>query len=177
MPARYRWAGGLDAAELAVRVDVAALDQARAIDLMRLDRVTLLGAATAGKTSLAVAMAHAWARVQGRPGLFCAAVDIGVARQQHGLGEGEPPIVRQAMSAPLLVLDDVGQEGEFGIAPVAHVIQHRYDRVKPMIATTGFTVEQLVSRYGAGVARRLIETAGGAVVLKLRNRRERGEVQ
>jgi hypothetical protein len=32
-------------------------------------------------------------------------------RQQHGLGEGEPPIVRQAMSAPLLVLDDVGQEG------------------------------------------------------------------
>lgn len=81
------------------------------------------------------------------------------------------------MSAPLLVLDDVGQEGEFGIAAVAHVIQHRYDRVKPMIATTGFTVEQLVSRYGAGVARRLIETAGGAVVLKLRNRRERGEVQ
>jgi DNA replication protein DnaC len=177
MPTRFGWARGLNAPELAARVDATALEQARAIDVVRLDRATLLGPATAGKTSLAVAMAHAWAIAHARPALFLAAVDLGVARQQHGLGEGEPPLVRQAMSAPLLVLDDVGQEADFGSSVVAHVIQHRYDRVKPTIATTGFTVEQLVSRYGAGVARRLIETAGGAVVLKLRSRRERGEAR
>jgi hypothetical protein len=65
------------------------------------------------------------------------------------------------MSAPLLLLDDVGQEVEFGSPVVAHAIQYRYDRVKPILATSGLTVEQLVSRYGAGVGRRLVETAGG----------------
>jgi DNA replication protein DnaC len=164
----------LDAPELSAHVDGAALDHARAMHLIRLDRATLLGPAAAGKTSLAVAIAHAWARVHARPAVFLAAVDLGVARQQHGLGDGDPRIVRDAMNAPLLVLDDLGQEAEFGSPVVAHVIQHRYDRVRPTIATSGLTVEQLVSRYGAGVARRLIETAGGAVVLQLRSRRERG---
>jgi hypothetical protein len=79
-----------------------------------------------------------------------AAVDLGVARQQHGLGDGEPRIVLHAMSAPLLLLDDVGQEVEFGSPVVAHAIQYRYDRVKPILATSGLTVEQLVSRYGGG---------------------------
>jgi len=177
VPARFRWAYGLNAPELSVRVDVAALVQARATDLVRLDRATLLGPATAGKTSLAVAMAHSWVSAHAQPALFLAAVDLGVARQQHGLGEGEPPIVGQAMTAPMLVFDDLGQEAQGGSAVVAHVIQRRYDRVRPTIATTGLTVEQLVSRYGAGVARRLIETSGGAVVLKLRGRGDRGEAQ
>jgi DNA replication protein DnaC len=122
-------------------------------------------------------MAHAWVSAHAQPALFLAAVDLGVARQQHGLGEGESPVVGQAMTAPMLVFDDLGQEAQDGTPVVAHVIQRRYDRVRPTIATTGLTVEQLVSRYGAGVARRLIETAGGAVVLKLRSRGERGEAR
>ena len=97
-----------------------------------------------------------------------------MARQQHGLGEGEPPIVRDAVAAPLLLLDDVGQEVVAGTAAIAHVIQHRYDHAKPTLVTSGLTVEQLLSRYGAGVVRRLVETAGGALVLKLRRRGEQG---
>jgi DNA replication protein DnaC len=177
MPTRFAWARGLNAPDLSARIDVAALEQARALDLGRLDRLTLLGPATAGKTSLAVAIANAWTGVHARPAVFVAAVDLGVARQQHGLGDGEPRIVRHAMSAPLLLLDDVGQEAEFGSAVVAHAIQSRYDRVKPILATSGLTVEQIVSRYGAGVGRRLVETAGGAVVLKLRSRSERSHTR
>jgi DNA replication protein DnaC len=173
MPIRYAWAFALDAPELFRRADLAAVEQARALDLTRLDRATLLGPATAGKTSLAVAIANTWAIAHARPAVFVAAVDIGVARQQHRLGESDPHIIRQAMGAPLIVLDDIGQEVELGIPAVAHVILHRYDGAKPTIATSGLTVEQLVARYGAGVARRLIETAGGAVVLKLRSRGER----
>ena len=74
MPMRFAWARGLDASVLSVRVDVSALEQARALDLGRLDRVTLLGPATAGKTSLAVAIANAWTGVHARPAVFAAAV-------------------------------------------------------------------------------------------------------
>jgi DNA replication protein DnaC len=168
MPTRFVWASGLNAPELSVRVDGAALEQARAADVKLLDRVTLLGTAGAGKTSLGVAIANEWASVTARPALFFAAADIAVARQQHGLGEGEAPIVRQAMNAALLVLDDLGQEWDMGAPVVAHVVQHRYDQAQPTITTSGRSVEQLVSRYGAGVVRRLIETSGGALVLRLR---------
>ena len=174
IPSRFAWASSLDAPELARRVDVAALEQARAIELERLDRATLLGPAGAGKTALAVAMASTWSRATARPAFFVGAVDVGVARQEHGLGEGAPRILRDAGAAPLLVLDDLGQELESGAATVAHVVQRRYDDAKPTLTTSGLTVEQLVSRYGAGVARRLLETAGGALVLKLRSRGERG---
>lgn len=177
MPTRFEWAHGLEARELSARVDVRALEQARAIDLVRLDRVTLLGAASAGKTSLAVAIANTWARTQARRAAFLAVVDLGIARHQHGLGQGEPRVVLQAMAAPLLLLDDVGQEVDSGSPVVAHVIQHRYDQAKPTIATTGLTVEQMVSRYGAGVGRRLIETSGGVLVLKLQSRGDRGAVR
>ena len=177
MPKRFAWTGGLDAAALVSCVDSAALEQARAMDVASLDRATLLGSAGAGKTSLASALAVTWASVTARTAVFIAAVDVGVARQQHGLGEGEPRIVRQAMKAPLLVLDDLGQEAEVGIPVVAHILQHRYNQASPTIATSGLSVEQIVSRYGAGVARRLLETLGGATVIKLRGRPERGSVR
>lgn len=177
MPKRFAWTDGLDATALAACVDLAALEQARAIDVARLDRATLLGSAGAGKTSLASALAVTWASVTARTAVFVAAVDVGVARQQHGLGEGEPRIIRQAMNAPLLVLDDLGQEAEVGVPVVAHILQHRYNQASPTIATSGLSVDQIVSRYGAGVARRLLETVGGATVIKLRGRPERGPLR
>ncbi len=177
LPTRFVLAGGLDGVELSARIDAVGLARARAIDLVGLDRVTLLGPAGAGKTTLAAALAMAWASIHGRAAEFVPAVDLGVARQQHGLGEGEPRRVLQAMAAPLLVLDDVGQEVEIGVPVVAHVLQHRYDHVKSTVATSGLTVDQLVARYGSGVARRLLETVGGATVLKLQSRGGRAAVR
>jgi DNA replication protein DnaC len=173
MPERLSWAGLTDP-NLVELVGGAVLAQARALDLKRVDRVTLLGPAGSGKSTLAVTLAKAWTSVNARPSVFVAAVDLGVARQQHGLGEGEAALVRRAMGAELAVLDDLGVELDAGAPVVAHVLHHRYDRERPTIATTGLSVEQLANRYGAGVARRLVETVGGAVVLKLSGQRDRG---
>jgi DNA replication protein DnaC len=173
MPERLSWAPDLSDPDLVELVGGDVLAQARASDLKRLDRVTLLGPAGSGKSTLAVTLAKAWTSANARPSVFVAAVDLGVARQQHGLGEGEAALVRRAMAAELAVLDDLGVELDAGAPVVAHVLHHRYDRERPTIATTGLTVEQLAKRYGAGVARRLVETAGGAVVLKLSGQRDR----
>jgi DNA replication protein DnaC len=170
MPKRFAWALNLDAPELRERVDPASLEVARSLDLARLDRVTLLGSAGAGKTALAVAIANAWTAATSQPSRFVAALDLGMARQQHALGDGEAETVRAAMTARLLLLDDLGQEPDFGISTIAHVVEHRYDQARPTVATSGLPVESLLSRYGAGVTRRLLETTGGAVVLKLRSR-------
>lgn len=174
MPERFAWARSLDVPELSERVDPAAVLQARALNLNRLDRVTLLGPAGAGKSSLAVVLANAWTRANARPSVFVRAANLGVARQHHGLGAGEASLVRQAMGAELALLDDLGVEPEAGSPVVAHLLHRRYDSERPTIATTGLTVEQLAKRYGAGVARRLVETAGGAIVIKLNGRREWG---
>lgn len=173
IPPRFAWAQGLDVPELEDRVDGGALARVRALVPAKVDRVTLLGPAGSGKTSLAVALAHAFAANTGKPALFVPAVALGVARQQHSLGAGEAPLVRQAIGAPLLVLDDVGQELEAGSSVVAYVVQHRYDDARPTVVTSGLRPEQLAQRYGAGVFRRLVEAIGGAVVVKLRSRSDR----
>lgn len=175
MPERFAWATDLNAPELPERVDPAALAQARTLDLQCLDRVTLLGSAGDGKSSLAVALANAWTHANARPSMFVEAADLGVSRQQHGLGAGEAPLVRHAMGATLLLVDDLGLDADAGMTVVAHVLHRRYARTRPTIVATGLTVEQLAKRYGAGVTRRLIETAGGAVVLKLRGRQDPGK--
>jgi len=174
IPERFAWASALNVSELLERVDAGALEQIRTLDLKRLDRVTLFGPAASGKSSLAVALANTWTSVNARASVFVAAAGLGVARQQHGLGEGEAALVRQATGAELAILDDLGVEPEVGAPVLAHVLHHRYDSARPTIVTTGLTVEQIAKRYGAGVARRLVETAGGAVVLKLSGRRDRG---
>ncbi len=175
IPPRLAWATGLDVPELPERVSAPAIAQVRGLDLKRLDRVTLVGPAGGGKSSLAVALAHAWARANAHPAFFVAAADLGVARQQHALGDGEAGLVRQAMGAKLVILDDLGVEPDIGAPAIAHVLHHRYDRQRTTIATTGLTIEQLASRYGAGVARRLVETAGGAVLVKMGAHRDRSQ--
>ncbi len=174
IPGLFAWAR-FGAPELAERVSIqTAIEEARAA--LEAPRVVLIGRAGCGKTSLAVALARAvldaaiepgcsveaWRRAQGLR--FVPAYDLARANAQHGLGEGQPPIVLSALGASLLVLDDLGAEPPKLLnSPVPDVIYQRHARPElQTVVTTGFSEEAIAERYGDGIARRLFE---GAVVV------------
>jgi DNA replication protein DnaC len=87
------------------------------------------------------------------------AAELCSARRQHRLGEGEAPAFKRAETAPLLVLDEVGQE----IADdrwLLELLDVRYAGGLPTLSTSGFTRTQLEARYGSGTLRRLVEPSG-----------------
>jgi DNA replication protein DnaC len=163
---RFRWAHTLSAPELDSRVDAEGLATLRSLDLASVDRVTAIGPAGKGKTSGLCAIACDWSAQHGRKVTFAAAADLGVSRLQTSLGEGEANLVARALAAPLLVLDDVGAEAALGTPTIEHVLRSRYDQMLPTLTSTGLDVAQLLQRYGSGVGRRLLESSGGAVVIR-----------
>jgi DNA replication protein DnaC len=91
--------------------------------------------------------------------VWTSAADLHNSRRQHRLGEGEAPEFLRAEMAPLLVLDELGQE----IADdrwLLEFLNARYNRGLPTISTSGLTRPELEKRYGAGAVRRLIEPTG-----------------
>lgn len=117
------------------------------------------GAAGSGKTSLAVAALRGHFERHDRSVLFVPAYKLGVARIQHPAGQGEPDVVRRALKADLLLLDDVGAELQTANNAVPFVLQARHDANRPTWVTTGETKDQLAEKYGAGVQRRITERA------------------
>jgi DNA replication protein DnaC len=92
------------------------------------------------------------------------AADLCNARKQYRLGEGEAPELRLAETAPLLVLDEFGQE----IADdrwLLELLDVRYARDLPTLSTSGLTRSQIENRYGSGATRRLIEPKGSFIDL------------
>lgn len=92
------------------------------------------------------------------------AVELASARLQHGLGEGEAPMIRKAEDARLLVIDDLGWETRSDTLEA--VLACRYDRGLPTLVTSGKTAGELVERYGQAFLRRIVESRGewGAVL-------------
>jgi DNA replication protein DnaC len=159
----FRWAT-LDAGELRTRVSRgrAIVDAAAALTSTGL---LLVGPSGSGKTSLACALLRAWdARYPRRRGVFMPAWKLGVARAQHGLGQGEPPEVERALTTRLLVLDDLGSERNTATNAVPDVIFARALDGLPTWVTTWMTAEAVTQRYGDGIARRLYE-AGRLTVI------------
>jgi DNA replication protein DnaC len=118
-----------------------------------------------GKTSLACALLRAWeARYPRRRAVLVPAWKLGVARAQHGLGQGEAPEVEHAFTAGLCVIDDLGSERNTAMNAVPDVIFARALEGRPTWVTTWMTPEAVTQRYGDGIARRLFE-AGRAVVV------------
>lgn len=157
IPPAFRWAR-LDAPELTSRVDPpAAIAAARGV--VREPCLLFRGPSGAGKTSLAVALLRERVRATGEPALMSLAFQLSVARIQHRAGEGEAPPVAAAMRAPMLLLDDIGQEQNTAVNPIADIVQHRWAHELPTWVTTGLSREELGARYGGGVARRLFERA------------------
>ena len=133
-------------------------------------RVTLLGDAGAGKTSLAVAILRRNLVKHGGE-LFVKAPALAVARSLHPLGQGEAPLVAQALSTRFLVLDELGLESSqpAHASLIGEVIDTRHAARLPTVVTSGLTDKEIGARYGGGIARRLFEDA---LVLRLKKRAE-----
>ncbi len=107
-----------------------------------------LGPTSAGKTTLSVAMLGRLVRSnvdRWRGSLFVPARKLAVARSQHRIGEGEAPLVRNAIEAPLLVLDDLPQEADDKGRTVPYVIVERSDAGRPTWLTCGLMGDGLKS--------------------------------
>ena len=163
-PASFRWAA-LGAPELRRRVArEGAIAEAEAA--LGSAGLVLEGPSGSGKTSLACALLRAWGRAQSAPprAVFVPAWKLGVARAQHGLGQGEAPEVERAFTAGLCVIDDLGGERNTAMNAVPDVIFARALAGRPTWVTTWMTPEAVTQRYGDGIARRLFE-AGRVTVI------------
>jgi hypothetical protein len=134
----------------------------------------VMGPTAAGKTSaVAYALVRRFAALLSRPtpgpetdamcGLvWTSAAALVAARSRWPLGRGEAPEVDRATAAPVLVIDDVGWEGDARV--LADVLAARYDAGRAVVATTGRPVPELVGLYGPALVRRLMESAPGTIV-------------
>jgi DNA replication protein DnaC len=166
VPQRFRWAK-LDDPRLAKIVGPRSLAAAHAA--MSSERVALFGAPGSGKTSLACAMLralHDGATAEGAPeplirrasrSLFVSAYDLSKARARHPLGQGEAPLIEAALTASVLVIDDLGSERDGFQSAVTEVLYERHAECRTTWVTTWLDVAQATARYGGGIARRLFE--------------------
>lgn len=160
IPKRFRWALGAEPSVLRGRVRISEEAIARALAAPPSTDMLLMGDTAAGKTSLVVAMLDAWVRqdTYNRKGArFVEAYWLAGTRGRHPLGQGEAPLVTEAMEASLLVLDDLGSEIGDHRNVIADVIFSRHNDELPTWITTGWTPEQLMERYGSQIVRRIVE--------------------
>jgi DNA replication protein DnaC len=160
----------------------------------------LLGRPGAGKTHLAVAiLAHRAERLlltYPEPLRFNLATRLELMRPRfpsrfvsvpamldelrHNVGEGGPDPLAPLLTAPVLVLDDVGRERstDWATDRLYVLVDHRYGARLPTVATSNFGLDELANRGYDAMVSRLIED-GVAVQLTAGDyRRElyRGEV-
>jgi DNA replication protein DnaC len=135
--------------------------------------VVVLGQTAAGKTSLAAAMLsriiddgldeNATPRGLKRAtgARFVDALELRKAVAEHALGAGEAPLLRAAMRASILLLDDVGQELQLRTAmnPVVEVIRHRHAQSMPTWITTFLDPEDMTRAYDVALRRRVYDDA------------------
>lgn len=157
IPPAYRWAVR-EAAELTGRVSCKEPVKEILDAIAGLSRVVFMGGAGDGKTSLASAALRSEMDA-GVDGAFVHAFHLAQARARMPLGEGEAPDVERAMSAELILLDDLGNERNTQLSPVPEVIFERHAEAMRTWVTTAFNHAQIAEKYGDGIARRIFENA------------------
>lgn len=139
--------------------------------------LTVIGAESgAGKTASAIAVFRQWvAEAQWPAGYVVRASTLAKARDEAGFGRTSEEYQR-AERTRVLVLDELGgeEDHERTRALLAELVWHRFDhRSQRMrtIVTTPLDRVGLTSRYGEGMARRLLEPRDGDVArIALRRR-------
>lgn len=168
VPPHFRWAFDATPDALKGRVQGNPETIRRGLENPPSASLLFMGNTGAGKTSLAVAMLDAWVRLE--PGKrtgarFVEAGWLSRARARHKLGE-EAPLVQSALTCPLLVLDDLGNEREDRDGCITDVIYGRSNAELPTWVTCGLALDKLTveafaevlaKRYDGGFVRRIIE--------------------
>jgi DNA replication protein DnaC len=136
--------------------------------------ITLIGGAGSGKTTLASAILHLFVEraLEGAPEFiklvrsarWIAAPSLARARRTYKLGDGEAPLVEDAIEASLVVLDDLGMERDDGEGAISDVLYERHAHDAPTVITTNLRYADLCQRYGTGIARRVAEAGVTAVI-------------
>jgi hypothetical protein len=138
--------------------------------------LVLVGPAGTGKTTLAACIVHHIADVAfcghaaadelARSAAWITASELGRARSRHRLGEGEAAYVTRALECRLVVLDGLGEEPTAADrdGAVSDVLYQRHDAELVTIVTTWCSYDDLLARYGDGIARRLTEDRCARVV-------------
>jgi hypothetical protein len=111
----------------------------------------LLGPSGIGKTSAA-----RWIGAR-YPGCWVTARELGAAERHHPLGEGQPPLLRAAIAARYLYLDDIGTEELRDLGSIQFVIDQRYSAGRATFVTSGLTQAELSTYLGAPYVRRLVQ--------------------
>lgn len=179
IPRRFWWANFDESAVLKSRVSPSSsIDSARSmmqpvIDGSPAPSIVFFGESGAGKTSLTVACLRlifqaARDEDRGKRGglyalacgtFFAPAFDIARARIESPLGS-KPAIIRRAIKAKLLVIDDLGTDlkaPDSSRSAVSEIIHHRHSQSRPTIITTYLRRRDIVRDYGAGIDRRMYE--------------------
>lgn len=136
--------------------------------------LVFLGDTGCGKTLGAAALAkrllteptteREWSRA--RRLVFVDAAQLAVAREQHGLGQGEAPLVQRCVNAPLLVLDELGYlDKETGV--IEQVVDARNKARRPMIVTSGMMPGELQERYGSATTRKMMSGRSNDAVIQV----------
>ena len=120
-------------------------------------QVIFMGTTGMGKTSLAVAVAQQWEKTHGQKALFVPA---------HRLTSGGFDLDPKLVTAPLVILDDLGSEGDIKSSLVPKLIDERFNFDVPLWVTTWLPLESsspkedsLKGRYGEGRVRRLFRNS------------------
>ena len=123
--------------------------------------IAIDGPAGSGKTSLACAVLKARYILTGKFFQFAPASVIAMARSRHKLGAGDPQEIVDALTAEVLLIDDLGFEkpGPTSVGDVETVIYERHLHARPTWVTTWMRSDKARERYGDGIARRLFEGA------------------
>ncbi len=97
--------------------------------------------------------------------VWVTAWDIARAHGAHRYGTGdEPDLVARAARARLLVIDEMGPEPVHRVGELMDLVDRRYARGLPTVATSGLALAIWRERYGDALFRRLTETGRGSLV-------------
>lgn len=167
IPPRFRWVIDATVESVIEAVEASPELVRRGLTNPPTTNLIFTGQTTKGKTTLTAAMLDAWVRQdpEHRTGaLFVRAPWIARERARNRFGR-EPEIIEAIIAAPLVNLDDLGNEADDRDGVLRDIVYERYDAglptwVNTVLGPNALTLEQLADdlakKYDGGLISRLL---------------------